>query len=64
MDLLSIGVGQAVKDSGIPRDSIWITSKLWPNEYGEALLQHDLPADQRLDGKLRNLGLSLAHAIL
>ena len=28
-------VGQAVKDSGIDRDSIWITSKLWPNEYGE-----------------------------
>lgn len=28
-------VGEAVKDSGIERDSIWITSKLWPNEYGE-----------------------------
>ena len=27
-------VGKAIKDSGIPRDSIWITSKLWPNEYG------------------------------
>lgn len=27
-------VGQAIKDSGIPRDSIWVTSKLWPNEYG------------------------------
>ncbi len=27
-------VGRAVKDSGISRDSIWITSKLWPNEYG------------------------------
>lgn len=27
-------VGRAVKDSGIPRDKIWITSKLWPNEYG------------------------------
>ena len=29
------GVGQAVKESGIPREEIWITSKLWPNEYGE-----------------------------
>lgn len=29
------GVGKAVKDSGIPRDKIWITSKLWPSEYGE-----------------------------
>lgn len=29
------GVGQAVKESGIPRCEIWITSKLWPSEYGE-----------------------------
>lgn len=29
------GVGKAVKESGIPRSEIWITSKLWPSEYGE-----------------------------
>lgn len=29
------GVGLAVKESGIPRSEIWITSKLWPSEYGE-----------------------------
>lgn len=29
------GVGQAVKESSIPRSEIWITSKLWPTEYGE-----------------------------
>ena len=29
------GVGRAVKASGIPREEIWITSKLWPTEYGE-----------------------------
>lgn len=29
------GVGQAVKESGISRKEIWITSKLWPSEYGE-----------------------------
>ena len=29
------GVGRAVKESGIPRSEIWITSKLWPTEYGE-----------------------------
>ena len=29
------GVGRAVKESGIPREEIWITSKLWPTEYGE-----------------------------
>lgn len=28
------GVGAAVKESGIPRREIWITSKLWPSEYG------------------------------
>ena len=31
------GVGQAVKESGIPREDIWITTKLWPSEYGEGL---------------------------
>lgn len=29
------GVGQAVKECGIAREEIWITSKLWPSEYGE-----------------------------
>ena len=29
------GVGKAVKESGIDRNEIWITSKLWPSEYGE-----------------------------
>lgn len=29
------GVGVAVKESGIKREEIWITSKLWPSEYGE-----------------------------
>lgn len=28
-------VGRAVKNSGVPRDEIWITTKLWPSEYGE-----------------------------
>lgn len=28
-------IGQAVRESGVPREEIWITSKLWPNEYGE-----------------------------
>ena len=28
-------LGRALKDSGIPRDSVWITSKLWQNEYGK-----------------------------
>lgn len=29
------GVGNAIKESGIPRKEIWVTSKLWPSEYGE-----------------------------
>ncbi|MGI6053005.1 MAG: aldo/keto reductase [Bilifractor sp.] len=28
-------VGRAVKKSGVPRDEIWITTKLWPSEYGD-----------------------------
>lgn len=31
------GVGAAVKESGIPRKEIWITSKLWLSEYGEGI---------------------------
>ena len=28
-------VGAAVRESGITREEIWVTSKLWPSEYGE-----------------------------
>jgi len=28
-------VGKAVKESGVPREEVWITTKLWPHEYGE-----------------------------
>ena len=38
-------VGKAVKESGIPRDQIWITSKLWVNEYGP---KETLPAIERM----------------
>ncbi len=27
------GVGAAIRESGIPRNEIWITSKLWPTDY-------------------------------
>ena len=30
-------VGKAVKESGISRNKIWITTKLWPSEYGEGI---------------------------
>ena len=42
-------VGRAVKDSGIDRSEIWITSKLWPNEYGEG---KTLAAIDRMLGRL------------
>jgi diketogulonate reductase-like aldo/keto reductase len=32
-----IGVGRALKKSKVPRNEIFITSKLWPSEYGEDL---------------------------
>jgi len=31
------GVGKAIKKSGVPRKDIFVTSKLWPTEYGEDL---------------------------
>ena len=42
-------LGRAIKDSGVERDSIWITSKLWPNEYGEG---KTLKAIDRMLGRL------------
>ena len=29
------GVGAAVAGSGLPRDEVWVASKLWPSDYGE-----------------------------
>ena len=45
------GVGIAIRESGVPREEIWVTSKLWPNEYGEGVT---LPA---IDAMLERLGL-------
>ena len=44
------GVGRAVKESGIPREEIWITSKLWPTEYGE---EKTLKAIDEMLGRLQ-----------
>ena len=27
------GVGKAIKTSGLPREAVWVTSKLWPSDY-------------------------------
>lgn len=51
-------VGQAVKDSGIPRDEIWITSKLWLQDYGEEAAQ------KAIDLSLTKLGLDYMNLYL
>ncbi|ETY75031.1 aldo/keto reductase [Lactiplantibacillus fabifermentans] len=44
-------VGQAIQDSGIAREDIWVTSKLWLQDYGfEA-------ATKAIETSLRKLGL-------
>lgn len=44
-------VGRAVRDSGIPREEVFITSKLWLQDYGyEAAMKG-------IDTSLRNLGM-------
>ncbi len=42
------GVAQGIKDSGVPREEIWITDKLWPSEYANAATAIDQMLD-RLD---------------
>lgn len=44
------GVGEGVKDSGVERDSVWITSKLWPSDYTNA------DPDAAIDRMLKRLG--------
>ena len=41
------GVGETVRKSGIPREDVWVTSKLWPSEYGEGVTSEAI--DKMLD---------------
>ena len=52
------GVGAAVKKSGIPRNEIFVTSKLWPTEYGEGLTY------KQVEKMLKRLGLDYIDMIL
>lgn len=45
------GVGKAIKDSGIPRDEIFITTKVWNNDHGFD------KARQAFERSLKRLGL-------
>ncbi len=44
-------VGEAIKESGVPREEIFVVSKLWPDEYGEGL------TEKAIDAMLERLGL-------
>ena len=44
-------VGRAICDSGIPREEIFVTSKLWLQDYGYE------PAKKGIETSLKNLGL-------
>ncbi|WP_407888128.1 aldo/keto reductase [Levilactobacillus sp. N40-8-2] len=44
-------VGRAIKDSGVDRDQIWVTSKLWLQDFGYE------PAKQAIDVSLKKMGL-------
>lgn len=45
------GVGEGIRRSGVPRDSIWVTSKLWPSDYTGT------DASASIDKMLNRLGL-------
>ena len=44
-------VGRAIRDSGIPREEIFVTRKLWLQDYGYE------PAKKGIETSLKNLGL-------
>ncbi len=44
-------VGQAIRESGIPREEIFLTSKLWLQDYGYE------PAQKAIDLSLRKLNV-------
>ena len=52
------GVGAAIKKSGIPREEIFVTSKLWPTEYGEGLTYNQVIK------MLKRLGLDYIDMVL
>ena len=53
------GVGAAIKESGVPREEIWVTSKLWPTEYGEGKTLEAIDAMLELRRSLERHGESL-----
>ena len=52
------GVGAAIKKSGIPRDQIFLTSKIWHNECGEGV------TEKAIDRMLKRLDVSYLDLLL
>lgn len=46
-----VGVGRAVRESGLPRESVFVTTKLWPTDFGRDA------ARRAFDASLERLGL-------
>ncbi|OUM66292.1 hypothetical protein PIROE2DRAFT_6530 [Piromyces sp. E2] len=52
------GIGKAIKESGIPREEIAITSKIWVSEYGKDKTM------KAIDGLLERLGTTYVDLVL
>jgi len=52
------GVGEAIRKSGIPRDQIFLTSKIWHNECGEGI------TTKAIDRMLKRLNLDYVDLLL
>ena len=52
------GVGEAIRECGVNRGELWITSKLWPNEYGTG------KTAKAIDKMLGRLGLEYIDLLL
>lgn len=54
------GVGEALRQSGLKREEVWITTKVWPTEYGEG---KTLPAIDNMLARLQTnyIDLLLLH---
>ena len=52
------GVGEAIRKSGIPRDQIFLTSKIWQNECGEGV------TEKAIDRMLKRLKLDYIDLLL
>ena len=52
------GVGRAVAASGLDRKDVWVTSKLWPSDYGEGTTA------KAIDAMLGRLGMDYIDLLL